>query len=73
MYPNLPHELIFEALKKNWKYLRDHIPLTRNEFIGGIQLLLRSNYFQFNNKFDRQIKGTAIGYSISPILANMLC
>ena len=35
------------------------------EFLDGIQLLLNSAYFQFDEKFYKQIRGGSMGYCTS--------
>ena len=42
------------------------------EFIDVIKFILNNNYFQFNNKFYRQIFGSAMGKPISPILSDIV-
>ena len=37
-----------------------------------IKIILNNNYFQFNNKFYRQIFGSAMGNPISPILSDIV-
>ena len=41
-------------------------------FIDVIKFILNNNYFQFNNKFYRQIFGSDMGNSISPILSDIV-
>ena len=67
MYPNLPHYLIKEVLSRKWDLLCNKIlPLTKDEFLEGIQFLLNSTYFRFNNKYYKQILGAPIGFCTSP-------
>ena len=51
MFPNLPYDLILQALDRKWKFLRGKIPLTKKEFLSGVSFLLHSTYIQFNGKF----------------------
>ena len=43
-----------------------------NEFKKGIDLIMNSTYFTFNDKFYKQIYGTAIGDSSSPIVCDIV-
>ena len=48
------------------------LPLTKNEFLGGIKFLLDSTYFKFNNKYYKQILGAPIGFCTSPWFADLV-
>ena len=51
MYPNIPHSLVLEALDRKWENIEQALPISKNEFLNGINFLLNSAYFQFNGKF----------------------
>ena len=42
------------------------------EFLKGLEVLMNSLYFQFNELFYQQIDGMPIGLSVSPILADIV-
>ena len=54
MFPSIPHNLVLEVLDRNWEHLENKMPLTKLEFLNGINFLLSSPFIQFNNKFYRQ-------------------
>ncbi|KAJ8976203.1 hypothetical protein NQ317_008281 [Molorchus minor] len=58
-------------------YLRNLLELNNfsqevvNEYINLTKLCMKQNCFQFNNSFFEQHKGTALGNSLSPFIANL--
>ena len=72
LFPNLPHYLIKECLSKKWKFIKNSITLTKQEFMDGIEFFLDSTYFQFDGKYYKQIFGSPIGSCSSPIFAEIV-
>ena len=71
LFTNLHSYLIILGLKKKWKYLRGKINLSRQVFLDGIQTLLDSAYFKFNNNFYHQKIGSPMGGNSSPWFAEI--
>ena len=71
LFTNLHNDLVITGLKKKCKYLKNHINLSRKEFLHGISTLLNSTYFKFNDKFYQQIIGSPMGGTSSPWFAEI--
>ena len=72
LFTNISFDLIISDMKRKWKFLKSFLPLTRQEFLNGIMLLLNSAYFQFNNQFYKQILGDPMGFCTSPWFAEIV-
>ena len=72
MFPSIPHNLALEALDGNWEHLENKMPLTKLEFLNGINFLLNSTFIQFNNKFYRQKKGLSMDFCSSPVFSDLV-
>ena len=74
LYTNILHDLGFTAIK----YWIDNFPQsmarsTSKEFIlESISIVLKENTFHFDNKFYRQIQGTAMGTKMAPTYATLV-
>ena len=68
LFTNVHEDLIYEAIGKRWPQLFNKINLTSYEFIYNHN----NNFFQFNNRYCRQIFGSAMGNPISPILVDIV-
>jgi hypothetical protein len=51
--------------------LKNRTSLKCESIINLLNIITDSNVFQFNNKFYKQINGTPMGYSTSPVLAEI--
>ena len=72
IFPNLPHNLILQALSSKWNLLHPLRKfLTKRQFIDGIKFFLDSTYIQFNNKYYKQVSGSPMGFCTSPWLADI--
>ena len=72
LFINVHEEFIYEAIEKRWPQLFNKFNLTSYEFINAINFILNNNFFQFNNRYYRQIFGSAMGNPISPILVDII-
>ena len=73
LYSNIPHELGIQAVRF-WleKYPETLNGRFSNEFIlEGIRLILENNTFSFNDKYYKQVKGTAMGTKFAPVYATL--
>ena len=62
--------IIKDLLEKD-ETLWDRSVLSAQNIIELLGFCLHNNYFSFQNKFYEQIEGTAMGSSVSPIVANL--
>ena len=72
MFNNIPFVLVKDSIKKRWPQIKNFTKLSEKEFIKGLEVLMNSLYFQFDNKFYRQTSGLPMGLSLSPILADLV-
>ena len=68
MFPNIPLELVKDAISKRWDKIKLRTRLNKKEFLKGIDFIMNSTYFKLN----KQKFGTPIGSVISPVLAEMV-
>ena len=65
-------KLVVESIKKRWENIAKNIKIPKKEFFIAIKLILESTYFSFNKKCYRQIFGSPMGSSLSPIITNIV-
>uniref|UniRef100_A0A8C5M9U5 Reverse transcriptase domain-containing protein n=1 Tax=Leptobrachium leishanense TaxID=445787 RepID=A0A8C5M9U5_9ANUR len=71
LYSNIPHENGIEAVEVHLEKEND-IPSEQKTFIlEGIKLILKNNYFFFNNEYYLQTMGSAMGTRFAPNFANL--
>ncbi|MCG7879609.1 MAG: GIY-YIG nuclease family protein [Candidatus Thiodiazotropha endolucinida] len=73
LYSNIPHDLGIQAVRF-WleKYPETLNGRFSNEFIlDGVRLILENNTFSFNDKYYKQVKGTAMGTKFAPVYATL--
>ena len=74
LYSNIPHNFGLTAIK----YWIDKYPETLPEriskefIIQGMKFILENNFFLFNGKAYKQIKGTSMGTKVAPTYANLV-
>lgn len=72
LFNNVPSDLVIKSIRKRWKFLQNKISLSCEEFLEGIEFLMNTTFFQFNNNYYKQILGLPMGSPLSPILANFV-
>lgn len=72
LYTNIPNSLIKTIINKKWDELKKFTKLTKKDVIEAIFLILDNNYFQFKDKFYKQIDGCAMGSPIALTIAQMV-
>lgn len=74
LYLNIPQRQGIEAAL-NHLYREDETPdnlsLPRSEAKTLLEIVLKHNYFEFNEKMFKQIRGTAMGTKVAPSFANL--
>ena len=68
LYPNIPNEEGLLFLKKALDKRRNKTVSTESH-IELVELVLRNNCFEFNDRFKKQKEGTAIGTKFAPLCA----
>ena len=72
LFTNIPTEIATNSIKKRWSFIKNNTNLPIDEFLIGINLILNSTFFTFDNKFYKQIFGTPMGSPLSPIIADII-
>lgn len=72
LFTNLPLEVVVESLEGRWNIISQYCSMTWDSFKTALQFIFDSNYVCFNNQFFKQIFGTPMGSTISPILVNFV-
>ena len=72
LYGNITHELGLEAVKF-WleKCPRETSRISNKFILNAVNIILKNNIFQFNGRFYRQLRGTAMGTKMAPIYATL--
>ena len=72
LFTNVPLPLVLKGIEKRWHHICKWTKIPLQEFKEGIELLMNSTYFQFDNKYYKQIYGTPMGSPISPIISDIV-
>ncbi|XP_023247656.1 uncharacterized protein LOC111643710 [Copidosoma floridanum] len=72
LYSNLPFSLIKKSVEEKIGRILDSMHLDRKEFLDGLDFLINSNYFTFNNHTYKQTCGTPMGGCTSPWIAEIV-
>ena len=74
LYSNIEHNLGLEAIEYWLDKYPEYIPnrISKSLLIQGTKFILENNFFYFNNKHYRQIKGTAMGTKVAPTYATLV-
>lgn len=72
LYGNITHELGIEAINFWLNKLPRNCDRISNDFIlKSIELILKNNIFYFDDKYYRQLRGTAMGTKMAPVYATL--
>lgn len=72
LFTCIPHHLVYTAIEKRWPEVYIHTELCKSNFLKCVKFCLNSAYFNIDNKFYSQIKGSTMGNSVSPILTELV-
>lgn len=72
LYTNIPIDLALKVVGDNWSKIEKLTKLPKKEFLYGVEVCLRSTFFQFEDLFFQQVSGLAMGGPISAVIANLV-
>jgi len=72
LFTNIPIDLVKESLKRRWNDISKGTKIPLNEFLRGVDFVLNSTFFKFDNTVYKQIFGTPMGSPLSPIVAEIV-
>jgi len=49
LFTNIPLELVNHSITKRWDEIKRNTKIPLNEFLNGINFIMNSSYFKFNN------------------------
>lgn len=70
LFTNLPLELVKLCIEKKWNSINNFCNIEKLMFMKMIDFIFDSTCLVFNEKFYKQIFGTPMGSSISPIISS---
>ena len=65
LYPNIPHSEGLNSLQR-FLELRDNKQISSDTLIELAEIVLKNNFFEFDQKTFKQVRGTAIGTKFAP-------
>ena len=65
LYPNIPHSEGLNPLQR-FLELRDNKQISNDTLIDPAEIVLKNNFFEFDQKNFKQVRGTAIGTKFAP-------
>ena len=72
LYTNIPINLVEHIVDKEWNSLKEFTNLPKDEFQRALKFTLTTNFFQFKDKFYKQLDGVAMGSPISSVIAQLV-
>lgn len=69
LFTNIPIELVINSINKRWDNISNYTTIPKIEFLNVVKFIFDTTYFLFNKKYYKQILGTPMGATISPIVA----
>ena len=72
LFTDVPTEMVLKGIDKRCPLIKKVTKLQIDEFKKGINFLMNSTYFKFDNKYYKQIFGTPVGSPISTIIADIV-
>jgi len=70
LFTNVPSELVYDSLQKGWDLIALNTAISIDEFLCATRL--DSTFFFFNHIYYKQIFGTPMGSSLSPIISDLV-
>ena len=70
LYPNIPHSEGLNSLRRSLE-LRDNKQISSDTLIEFAEIILKNNFFEFDQNTFKQVRGTAIGTKLAPPYATL--
>ena len=65
LYPNIPHSEALNSLRR-FLELRNNKQISSDTLIELAEIVLKNNFFEFDQKTFKQVRGTTIGTKFAP-------
>ncbi|XP_058821140.1 uncharacterized protein LOC131683307 [Topomyia yanbarensis] len=72
LFTCIPKSLITHNIIYNWNNIKQHTNINLDLLLEIVEFCIDSSYFKFDDKYYRQIFGTAMGNPLSPVLADLV-
>lgn len=72
LYSNIPFELVTKSVNKHWERISEYTNLNLNNFLEILRFIFETTYCKFNNNYFKQILGTPMGATLSPIISQFI-
>ena len=69
LFTNIPRDLVKTIVRSKWQTIRQHTDVPLEDFLDLLDFLFDTVFFIFDQDYYKQIFGTPMGASVSPILA----
>ena len=67
LFSNIPYYLIKNSIIKHWQQISEKTNLSQKKFLEIVEFIFDTTYCKFEGKYYKQILGTPMGATISPI------
>lgn len=72
LFSNIPYYLLEKSIKNRWDNIKTHTNLSKTNFLKITEFIFDSTYCVFQDTYYKQILGTPMGATISPIAAQYI-
>ena len=69
LFSNIPYNLAKDSVTRHWDSIMPHTTLDLQSFLEILNFIFDSTYCRFNDNYFKQILGTPMGATISPIIS----
>lgn len=72
LFTNIPTDLTIKILTERWDSIKDHCSLTLSQLVQLLNFTFENSYFNFENKFYKQVFGLGMGNCMSPACSDLI-